>query len=244
MTKDEQSGASQPNAGADEHFAHLHKMSTTAGLGSGDYVAVNIPSVIAILLGIASSLCLMDLYFLVVPAAGVICAILALMQIRRSSGTQTGTLLAIGGLVISIAFAGTVGYRALTEYLANSRESDAIVAVINQFEADAKSSNWSHAYTLMGPAFTDKVNEKAFEDNWKAFESSPFYGHVASVTWNGHLVTFTDTASGGRYAKALVRIHYTKSAETQTTHEMMFHFVNGTWKIEAISSFFGASPYS
>src|SRR5438270_13041568 len=86
-------------APADEHFAHLHKMSTTAGLGSGDYVAVNIPSVIAILLGIGSSLCLLDPYFLVVPLAGVICSIMALVQIQRSNKTQTGTLLAIGGLV-------------------------------------------------------------------------------------------------------------------------------------------------
>jgi hypothetical protein len=228
---------------ADEHFAHLHKMSTTAGLGSGDYVAVNIPAVVAILLGIASSLCLLDPIFLVIPLAGLICSIMSLMQIRRSGGTQTGTLLAIGGLVLALLFSGIVGYRQLNEYLTNSRESAAVVAVIKQFEDDAKTNNWSHAYTLMDPKFKEKITEEQFVAMWKQFESSPIYGPISAVVWNGNLDAYTDTVTGGRYARALVRFHYAKSAETQTVHEMVFHLVNGTWKITQISSFFGTGQY-
>ncbi len=219
-------------------------MSTTAGVGSGDYVAVNIPSVVAILLGIASSLCLLDPIFLLVPLAGLICAIMSLLQIRRSGGTQTGTLLAVIGLLLALGFSGVVGFRELRDFLNDRRETAAIVDVISKFEADAKSSNWDDAYTLMDPKFTAAVPLKQYTDFWKSFEASPFYGHVASVVWNGHLVTGTDSVTGGRYARALVRIHYTKSAETQTVHEIAFHLDNGTWKIQQISSFFGAGPYN
>ena len=121
----------------------------------------------------------------------------------RSNGTQTGTLLAVGGLVFALLFSGLVAYRGLNDYLMDRRETNAIVSVIAQFEQDAKTSNWAHAYTLMGPRFTAKVNQQAFETQLKQFESNPFYGHVSSIVWNGHLVTFTDTASGGRFARAL-----------------------------------------
>ena len=53
-------------------------MSTTAGLGSGDYVAINGTAIIAILLGVASAIVLFDSkMLLIVPLAGVVCAILA-----------------------------------------------------------------------------------------------------------------------------------------------------------------------
>ncbi len=131
--------------------------------------------------------------------------------------------------------------RAITSL--TSRETAAIVDVISKFEND-KSSNWDEAYSPMDPKFASAITPKQYSDFWKQFEASPFYGHVASVVWNGHLVTWTDTVSGGRYAKALVRIHYTKSAETQTVHEILFHLNSGTWKMQEISSFFGAQPYN
>src|SRR6266496_4787827 len=71
----------------DDPIAHLHKMSTTAGLGSGDYVAVNGAAVFALLLGIASALILFEDYLLVIPIACVIVSIVAWIQINHSNGT-------------------------------------------------------------------------------------------------------------------------------------------------------------
>ena len=84
----------------------LHKMSRTAGVGTQDYVAVNSVSVAAMMLGIASALALLDRTLLIVPLAGVICAIVALRQIVHSGGTQTGRSLAWIGLVLCLLFAG------------------------------------------------------------------------------------------------------------------------------------------
>src|SRR5439155_24799091 len=85
----------------DDPLSHLHKMSTTAGLGSGEYVAINGTAIFALILGIVSALTLFEeLVLLVVPLVGVVAAIVALRQISRSGGTQTGKGLATAGLVL------------------------------------------------------------------------------------------------------------------------------------------------
>src|SRR5690348_12044880 len=114
-TQPTETPASDPTADpAELHLARLHKMSTTAGLGSTDYVAVNTPAVIALILGLASAAVLIDPIFFVVPLAGLICSIMAISQIRRSNGTQTGLGLAALALLLTFGFSAFVGYRALS----------------------------------------------------------------------------------------------------------------------------------
>src|SRR5205085_1507862 len=55
---------------APDPLAALHKMSTTAGVASQQYVAVNGAAVLAALLGFASALTILSPVLLVVPAAG------------------------------------------------------------------------------------------------------------------------------------------------------------------------------
>src|SRR5213596_2432440 len=92
----------------DDPLAHLHKMSTTAGLGSGDYVAVNGAAVFALLLGLASALALLDELLLVIPLTGIIIAMVARRQIRQSNGTQTGRGLVALGVLLMLVFGGYV----------------------------------------------------------------------------------------------------------------------------------------
>src|SRR5438552_9086922 len=96
--------ASTDNSGQDDPLAHLHKMSTTAGLGTTEYVAINPLAVTTIFLGLASALALLDNTLLALPIAAVICGIFALRQISRSGGTQTGRGLAILGLLLALCF--------------------------------------------------------------------------------------------------------------------------------------------
>ena len=93
------SAAVSPSADADP-FLQLHKMSTTAGLGSADYVAINGTALAAILLGIVSAFMLLNsAVLLVFPIAGIFCGLLAFRQINHSNGTQTGRVLAGVGLL-------------------------------------------------------------------------------------------------------------------------------------------------
>src|SRR4051812_40853266 len=86
----------------------LHKMSTTAGVGSSEYVAINGMSIAAAICGLASSLSLLDNTLLVIPLAGIFFGIIALRQIASSNETQTGRLLAWSGILLSCAFALSV----------------------------------------------------------------------------------------------------------------------------------------
>src|SRR5436309_9385705 len=103
--------AAAPDNG-DDPLSHLHKMSTTAGLGSTDYVAVNGIAVTTIFMGLASSLALLDITLLAIPVATVVLAIVALRQIANSNGTQTGRALAWGGMVLAMLFVASIGGRA------------------------------------------------------------------------------------------------------------------------------------
>src|SRR3954452_14484400 len=85
----------------DDPLARLHKMSTTAGLGTTDYVAINPTAVVAIFLGFASLLALLDNLLLAIPVVAIICSIWALMQIAKSGGTQSGRSLAVAGLLLA-----------------------------------------------------------------------------------------------------------------------------------------------
>src|SRR5215213_1889000 len=77
---------------APDALARLHKMSTTAGITSQEYVAINIPAIIALVLGLASVVALLNVsgVLLVIPLAAIVTAFAALSQIRASNGTQTG----------------------------------------------------------------------------------------------------------------------------------------------------------
>ena len=105
--------------GGPDPLAGLKKMSTTAGLGSGDYVAINPVALTAFLLGAGSLL--VPIFngtpLLLIPTAGVLCALIALRQIGNSNGTQTGRGLAFGGLALSLLIGGgMVASRAVTAW--------------------------------------------------------------------------------------------------------------------------------
>jgi hypothetical protein len=59
-------------------------MSTTAGLGTQEYVAINPVAVWATIFGLGSLLCLVDNIFLVIPLAAIVCAFIALRQIKTA----------------------------------------------------------------------------------------------------------------------------------------------------------------
>src|ERR1700677_2549038 len=101
MTQEKTGPTSQSASAETDALAHLHRMSTTAGLGSQEYVAINVTSIIAVLFGVASLLAVASPVLLVFPVVGVILSVAAIRQINHSNGTQTGKGLAILGLLLS-----------------------------------------------------------------------------------------------------------------------------------------------
>ena len=86
-------------------------MSTTAGAGTQDYVAINSNLAVVCLacsLGIMSVLAFLsrESSFYCWSAAGLVCGVIALMQIRGSNKTQSGIALAVLGVLLSLGIGG------------------------------------------------------------------------------------------------------------------------------------------
>src|SRR4051794_24685503 len=105
---------------APDPLRSLHKMSTTAGVSSSDYVAINTAAVWAAVLGFGSFFALFETVLGIVPVVAMIFGIVALRQISRSGGTESGRLWAYIGIGLALATLGGRAFYQLTEHRRNS----------------------------------------------------------------------------------------------------------------------------
>jgi hypothetical protein len=156
-------------ADAPDPLAKLYHMSTTAGVGTQEYVAINVFAVISVVLGLASGLLLMGwdnptLFYvlLVIPIAGLIFAILAIAQIRNSNGTQAGIGWAIGGVLLSLIFAATVTAHHIQSNIEAEREQAAIKALVDRFGQALIAGDYAAARTMFVPQFQEQWPPELF----------------------------------------------------------------------------------
>src|SRR6185503_7665473 len=138
---------------APDPIARLHKMSTTAGVGSQDYVAINNAAIVSVILGLSTALAFLGVPFLIVGAAGIVFGIIAIVQIRHSNGTQGGMGLAILGILLSLAIAGSVTAASVIDWQHRRQDQDDINKVINQLGQYIASDQYDKAYQLFSPEF-------------------------------------------------------------------------------------------
>jgi hypothetical protein len=219
--------AAGPQSDADDALTHLHKMSTTAGLGSTDYVAINGPSVVAVILGLASALAVVDKILLVVPIAGVICSVIALYQIGRSAGTQTGKGLAILGLLLSFGCAAYVGYTHLSALQRARSDRAAIESMIVQLTGHIQKGELDQAYAMFSPRFTERVKAEEFQVRMKYVQDGS-WGKLEKITTNGLYDFSSDPTTGIRRAAVIMLMKLDKHEEP-SRQEAYFRMVGGQW---------------
>ena len=219
----------------DDPLAHLHKMSTTAGLGSGDYVAVNGTAVFALLLGLASALALMSEALLLLPLACLVVSIVALRQIGHSNGTQTGKGLAVIAFVLALGFGGFVFGRWATEGYRTREDRIAINKLISDFSTKARSDDVAAAYGLFSDRFRSRIDPKTFADRLKALKG--FGGKLLSVGSNGLIEFQTDESTGDRYAWTSLKFTFEKFPFADTAK---LHKQGDEWQIDDLPQTFPA----
>jgi hypothetical protein len=217
-------------------LAHLHKMSTTAGLGSTDYVAINATSVLAVILGLASALAVVEKILLIIPLAGLACAVIALYQIGRSGGTQTGRGLAILGLLLSLGFVGYVGYQNFAKLQQEKRDQTSVEALITQFTGHVQQAEFDRAYNLFSPRFQERVKLQEFSDRMKYVQNGS-WGKLQSISTSGRYAFNSDSTTGIRIAQTILLMKLDKYPEP-SSQEAVFRLVGGQWKIEDIPGLF------
>lgn len=229
---------SPTDGGAADPLAKLHKMSRTAGLGSQEYVAINGPSVAALLFGLGSGLVvLFGWTLLVIPITAIVLASVALRQIRNSNGTQTGSGAAWLGLLLALAFSGWYGGNQWLHWSQTREDRQKIVQLIEAFGQDLAAKNYDAAYQKFSDRFRERVSRAQFDDLWSRMIASPIYGNVKTMRWNGRLMFQDDPTSGNALADGLVILDVEKSEEPDRQH-MRFRKVQGQWLIDDIPAFF------
>ena len=226
---------------ADDPLSHLHKMSTTAGLGSADYVAVSGTAVFALLAGLASALALMSEVLLILPVVAIVAGVTAWNQIRHSNGTQTGKGLVIVAFVLALGFGGFVFARWATEDIRTREDRKAIGSLIGTFEQKLKAGDDAGAYQLFGERFQSTIDAKKFTDRLAVLQG--YYGKVTKVEWNGLVEFQTEDTTGDRFGFTTLNLNFERAPgdrspmplkDTATMHKTS----SGEWKFERMGELF------
>ncbi len=162
-----QSGnANAADSRTDPAMKALYHMSKTAGIGLGDYAAINVLAVVGAIVGAACFLLLIfgdSWVMLAIPVAALVICSIALLQISGSNGTQVGRAWAVLGIVLAVAFGGVnVGMRAK---VANQQSKDraALTQLVTKLGSSATTqSTLTSAYDLFHPRFKELVNQDTF----------------------------------------------------------------------------------
>ena len=222
---------------ATEHLTHLPKMSPTAGVATTEYVAINVTSIAALLLGMASVLALMYDALAVIALAGVIVAWVSIRQVNNSNGTQTGRGLAMAGLFLSVAIGSYVSAYGVMQDWARRGDRAAISALCDQFGQAIKERRFDDAYGMFSMRFRSQVSRVEFVAKLKGEQDTlvrEAEGPIISITWNG-LADFNPNYDQGTFlAESGIHMHYSHTENT-TDLPAVFRKSGDTWKIETIT---------
>ena len=233
---------SQKSTDAPDPITKLHKMSTTAGVGSQDYVAINNAAIVSVILGLCTALAFLGIPFLIVGAAGVVCGIIAIVQIRHSNGTQGGIGLAILGILLSLAIAGSVTAASVIDWQHRQQDQADINKVLNQLGQAIASEQYEQAYRLFSPEFQSVFKFQIFRDQLQGYQQ--YFGKFESMTSND-VFQFLPTAEGVPTAQTQTMISF-KQPTTQTTQPVsreqrrvptLLYKRNDQWQIAGMELF-------
>jgi hypothetical protein len=237
--RDRASGGAGGANGEVDPLERLHKMSRTAGVGTGEYVAVNSVAVAALLLALFGWLALIVPTLLVIPLAAVVCAAVALVQISRSGGTQTGRWLAILGLVVALLFVAGQGARQAIGGVKTRADRQAVASAMEQFGQKLHAEDFAGAYAMTGKKFHDRVSEDQFTNAFKARFRHPSHGPIREIHSNGLIEFEKDDAGVNRTAASTAIVTLTSTEDRQP---MLFEKVGNEWIIDDLPGWFAAAP--
>jgi hypothetical protein len=219
----------------DEPLAHLHKMSTTAGLGSGEYVAVNGAAVFALLLGLASMLALLEEVLLVIPLTAIVVGIIAWRQINQSNGTQTGKGLVAIAMLFALGFGGFVVAKETTRGLRTRDDRAAIRRTITEFGEKIKANDMTGAYNMFSDNFRQAVTPELFNERLGYARESELFGKLKGTEWNGLAGFQNDPATGQRFAFTKLKMNLDK---TVIDVEATLRKSGDEWEFQTMPTFF------
>jgi hypothetical protein len=243
QTNPSTSDAAHVDPAADtDPLLHLHKMSTTAGLGSQEYVAVNVTSVVAVLFGLASLLAIASPALLVFPIVGVGLSLIALRQIRNSNGTQTGGALAILGLIFSGLITTAIFAYQGVQAVHRRADQQAIASLCQKYGELLDQRKFDQAYDLFDSDFQNRVGKQAFITALTTVQNQgTLVPPIDAISWNG-LAEFHADDTGTETSDSVMKIHFKGFDGGEERQPIHFkRSGDGPWLIDNIPEQFPAS---
>jgi hypothetical protein len=236
MSEVNQQATKQTGSG-DDFVSHLHRMSTTAGVGAQEYVAISGASIAALVFGLASSMAILNIVLLAVPAVGVVCGIVAFRQIARSSGTLGGRSFAAAGLLLSLGFAAFVIVQSARAAAADAAARKALQLVVADWSEAIRSGKVDRAYQTVSEQMKQiAAPPEMFSQRIRALRQG-FYGDFQGIEL-GKRLGFSMSESGFRQAEGVLELKYSK-AEKPVTREVKFVKTNdGRWQVDDMPTVF------
>lgn len=222
-------------------LARLHRMSTTAGVASQQYVAVNNTAIVAVIVGVISAVAFLQPLLLFIPAAGIVVSVIAWRQIRGSNGTETGLPLAILGLILSVGLGALITYRLVSEHLESKKDVQQMSAIAQAVGEDLAAGRDQAAYDRFNAIFRGRISERIFELHWQGYRRSA-YGPVKGIEWNG-VPPRKVTVKGGDESIADTPFFINFQNVSRTRFTFVFRkFGDGEWQLEDIPEIFSPKP--
>ena len=226
--------AAAPSADAADPLHNLYRMSRTAGLGAGDYVAINNTSVLAFLLGLGGVLALLTPLLVIIPIAAVVCGAIAIVKIRSSNGTQSGVAFAGLGILLGLAFGGVaVGQMVLANVERRNDERE-VARSIKSLSDLITAEQYGQAYqSLFSEQFKKEFPEEVFTTRWENVKRST--GALASITWGGRTEFDYQRATDTHRAYCLAVFKF-QNIDDPSPLAITFVDQGGEWMIERIAN--------
>lgn len=226
----------------DDPLAKLHRMSTTAGVASQQYVAINGAAVVATVLAAVSLwfglMAWTSTLWLVIPLAGVICGIVAWRQIADSNGTEKGRLFAAIGVVGSLLIAGAVIARQAAQSRHERADGRAMADAVAKLGDLVRANKMADAYQMFSVNFRTRISEDVFAKKWTAFQDPAYYGKLQSLTWNDVPPQYEQTDGGETTLAVIYAAGKFERAEPRFT--VIYRKAGDTWQLDNIPEVFPA----
>ena len=210
-----------PSTDAPQGIARLARMSTTAGVGLQEYKAINPWAVTSVITGVASWAASLSLLLLVLPLLAVVAGAVALIQIRRSHGTQSGTLIAILGLGLGAAIGGWITFSEVQARIDQRRYNAEIEATVEEFGRLLSNEDYAAAYALTDPIFQRAVTADAFAATFRSFgrstdaQGQPTVMPPTGADTNERTRSRVDPGTGEVLAEAMLILTYPNGSEVR-----------------------------
>ena len=209
----------EPQNSTPDPLAKLHKMSTTAGIASADYVAISNLAVGSAVLGALTAFSWMTPYLGFIGLAGIIFGVLSLRKIANSNGTQTGKGIAVLGIVLSILLAGVGLGREYLRDRALQADKDAIDAQIGQLGKALVAGDAKAVYDMFDPVWRSLTSVKDIEQQLRRIHET--VGKITRADPN-RLYAFS-SAGGERLIETRIRMFFEKTGDRAETIAITFH---------------------